>query len=147
MCLPLHSIRVQIFWLVGLFDMYFRKLFQIGVGHAPCGCGTLQCPWPRFRKQFPRSNIQCKVQMGQNLKKTISKSRTSGSERGTKSLIRRYQAKFAITVPEHLKVCHICLMKFKHKLCLVIIFIHIIQLSLLSSEYLPIAGKKVNIHY
>ena len=33
------------------------------------------------------------------------------------------------------------------KLCLVIFFIHIIKLSLFSSEYLPIAGKKVNIFF
>ena len=31
----------------------------------------------------------------------------------------------------------------KNKLCLVIFFIHIIQLSLFSSEYLPKAGKKL----
>ena len=34
---------------------------------------------------------------------------TFGSKSGTKSLVRRYQAKFAITVPEHFKVCHIWL--------------------------------------
>ena len=33
----------------------------------------------------------------------------------------------------------------KKKLCLAIFFIHIIQLSLFSVEYLPIGGKKVNI--
>ena len=65
----------------------------------------------------------------------------------TKSLVRRYQAKFANTFPEHLKDCHIWLIKFFEKSCLVIYYIHIIQLSVFSSEYLPIAGKKVKNHY
>ena len=47
---------------------------------------------------------------------------------------------------QKLKVCHIWLEKFKKKLCLVIFFIHIIQLSLFCSEYLPKAVKKVNNH-
>ena len=42
------------------------------------------------------------------------------SKRGTKSLVRRYQAKFAKTVLKHLKVCHIWLIKKKKTLCLVI---------------------------
>ena len=67
--------------------------------------------------------------------KLFSKRCTFGPKSGTKSLVCRYQPKFAKTVPELLSIC------------LVISFIHIIQLSLLGSEYLPIAGKKVNIHY
>ena len=71
------------------------------------------------------------------------------SKSGTIPLVRRYQAKFAKTVPEHLKFCHIWLIEFEEKnnLCLVIFFIHIIELSLFSREYLLKAGKKVNIHY
>ena len=54
--------------------------------------------------------------------------------------VRRCQARFEKkNVPEHLKVSHIWLRKFKKKLCLVIFFIHIIQLSFYSSEYSPIA--------
>ena len=41
----------------------------------------------------------------------FSKRCTFGSKSGTKSLVRLYQAKFAKTVPKHLKVCHIWLIK------------------------------------
>ena len=74
----------------------------------------------------------------------MTKRCTFGSKIGTKSLVRRYQAKFAKTVPEHLKVCHIWLIKSK-KIMFSYIFINIIQLILFSIENLPIAGKKVNI--
>ena len=63
--------------------------------------------------------------------------------------VRRYQAKFTKTVSEHLKVCHIWRINILKNLCLVICFIHIIQLSLFSNEYLSIAGKKekmVHVH-
>ena len=57
------------------------------------------------------------------------------------SLLRRYQA-FVKTVPEHLKVCHIWLIKFKKKImCSYIFFSHIIKLSLFSNEYFFIACK------
>ena len=42
----------------------------------------------------------------------FSKRSSFGSKSGTKSLVRRYQAKLAKTVPEHLKVCHIWLLIF-----------------------------------
>ena len=42
-----------------------------------------------------------------------------GSKSGTKSLVRRYQAKFANSVPEHLKVR---LIKFEEKLKLYLLF-------------------------
>ena len=70
-----------------------------------------------------------------------------GSKIGTKSLVRPYQAVFAKTVPEHLKVRHIWLTKFLFKLLLDTFFIHIIQIALLSSEYLPVYLLLVNIHY
>ena len=69
----------------------------------------------------------------------FSKRCTFGLKSVTKSLVRRYQAKFAKIVPDHLKVCHIFI-KSKKK-TYVIFFIHIIQLSLFTSEYSPIAGK------
>ena len=81
------------------------------------------------------------------LRRLFLKGCSFGSKSGTKSLIRRNQAKVAKTAPEYLKVCHIWLIKFKKQLMFSYIFIHIIQLSLFSSEYLPIAGKKVNIYY
>ena len=74
-------------------------------------------------------------QLGQN-HQPVSKSCTFGSKSGTKSLVRRYQAKFAKTILEYWKVCHIWLKKFKKKIRLVIFFIHIVQLTLFSSEYL-----------
>ena len=77
----------------------------------------------------------------------FSKRCTFGSKSSTKSLVRRHQAKFSKTVPEHLKIRHIWLINSENNLCLVIFFIRIIQLSLFSNAYLPIAGKKVNIHY
>ena len=70
-------------------------------------------------------------------RKLFSKRCTFGSKSGTKSLVRRYPAKFRKTVPEHLKVCHIWLINSKKKLCLVIFFSHIIQITLFSSEYSP----------
>ena len=51
-------------------------------------------------------------------------------------MVRRYQAKFAKSVPEHLKVCHILLTKFGKQTMLSYIFIHIIQIAFFSSEYL-----------
>ena len=54
-------------------------------------------------------------------------------------MVHRYQAKFAKIVPEHLKVYHIWLIKFKQKkyvYCLVIVFVNIFN-SLFRSEYLP----------
>ena len=45
--------------------------------------------------------------------KLFSKRCTFGSKSGgTKSLVRRYQARFAKTVPEHLSICHIWLRIF-----------------------------------
>ena len=49
-------------------------------------------------------------------------------------MVHGYQAKFSIAVPKHLKVCHVWLIQFS-------LLVHIIQLSLFSSEYLPIAEK------
>ena len=69
----------------------------------------------------------------ESLEDYFQKRCTFGSKSGTKSLVP--QAKFAKTVPEHLKVCHIWLIKLNINICLVIFFIHIIQLSLFSSEY------------
>ena len=40
-----------------------------------------------------------------------SKSWTFGLKIGTKSLVHRYQIKFPKTVPKHLKVCHLWLIK------------------------------------
>ena len=57
--------------------------------------------------------------------------------------LQRYSLKFTVTVR---KACIVRYRFFKN-LCLVIFFIHIIQLSLFSNEYLPLADKKVNIHY
>ena len=70
-------------------------------------------------------------------RRLFSKRCTFGSKSGTKSLVRRYQAKFTQTVSEYLEVCHIWLIKFLKILCRVIFFIHVIQLSLFRSEYLP----------
>ena len=68
-------------------------------------------------------------------RKLFLKRCTFGSNSGTKSLVRRYQAKFAKTFPEHLKVSHIWLeKKTKKNLCL---FIFFIQIAHFSSEYLP----------
>ena len=70
------------------------------------------------------------LQLGQHL----SKRWTFGSKSDTKSLVRRYQAKFAKTVPEHLMVCHVWLIKFVKKLMFSYIFHSHNQI-------------KVNIHY
>ena len=48
-------------------------------------------------------------------RRLFSKRCTFGSKSDTKSLVRRYQAKFAKTVSQHLKVCHIWLIKFNKK--------------------------------
>ena len=76
--------------LVGSFSLIhgFTKIFCFLIAH---------CIWATiFRRLF-------------------SKRCNFGSKSGTKSLVRRYQAKFAKTVAktEHLKVCQICLIKFK----------------------------------
>ena len=70
-------------------------------------------------------------------RRLFSKRCTFGSKGGTKSLVRWYQTKFAKTAPERLKVCHTYLAYKmpKKNLCLVIFFIHIIQLSIFSNEY------------
>ena len=49
-------------------------------------------------------------------RRLFSKNCTFGSKSGTKSLVRRYKAKFTKTVPEHLKVCYVWLIKFKKQL-------------------------------
>jgi hypothetical protein len=49
-------------------------------------------------------------------RRLFSKRCTLWSKSGTKSLVYRYQAKFAKIVPEHLKVCHIWLIQFKKQL-------------------------------
>ena len=54
----------------------------------------------------------------------------------------KVQAKFAKTVPEHFEGLSYLVMKFKTQRMFSDIFIHIIQLSLFSNEYLPIAGKR-----
>ena len=76
----------------------------------------------------------------------FSKRCTFGSKSGTKSLVRQYQAKFAKTVPENLKVCHIWLIKFL-KMFSYIFYSHNSIVSVQYSVKLPIAVKKVNIHY
>jgi len=57
----------------------------------------------------------------ESLEDLFSKRCNFGSKSDTKSLVRRYQAKFSKTVPEHLKVCHIWL-KFKKQLMFRYIF-------------------------
>ena len=59
---------------------------------------------------------------------------TFGSKSGTKSLVRRNQAKNCSRAFEGLSYLAYTILK---KFCLVIFFSHIIQLSLNSSEYLP----------
>ena len=54
---------------------------------------------------------------------------------GNTFLVCRYQAKFAKTVPEHLTVCQIWLIKLKK------FFIHIIQIALVVNIYLFICFR------
>ena len=51
-------------------------------------------------------------------RRLFSKRCTFGSKSETKSLLRWYQAKFAKTVPEHLKVCHILYIWLKWFVCI-----------------------------
>ena len=55
------------------------------------------------------ADIQTHSLLARIFMELYSTSCTFGSKSGTKSFVRRYQAKFAITVPKHLKVCHIWL--------------------------------------
>ena len=65
------------------------------------------------QKALPSSGIlYVSTQLGQNLQKTIFKKVHFMVRNVTKSSVSRYQAKFAKTVPEHLKVCHIWLINF-----------------------------------
>ena len=100
-----------------------------------------------FKRHFICHFIQNHGSWARISSKLFSKRCTYGSKSGTKSLVRRYQAKFAKTVPEHWRSVIFGLSFFLNKLCFVIFFIHIIQLSLFSSEYLPFYLLLVNIHY
>ena len=112
--------------------MFYRHNAAIGTdcnlffGIIHCRINNLQLEWVPGQSSWARI-----------FWRLFSKRCIFESKSGTKSLVRRYQDKLVKTVPDHLKVCHIWLIKFKTKLCLVIFFIHIIQLSLFISEYLP----------
>ena len=68
------------------------------------------------RKTRKKQKGVCYTSWANIFRRLFSKRCTFWSKRGTKSLVRRYQAKFAITVPENLKVCHIWLIQFLIKL-------------------------------
>ena len=71
------------------------------------------------------------------IEKTIFKKVHFWIKSGIKSLVRRYQAKFSKSVPEHLKVCHIWLVK---KMFSYISYSHN-AIVFLSNEYLPMYSR------
>ena len=80
-------------------------------------CLSISSGWT-FWRLFMWHNCYSKSEIGFNsycswariFRRLFSKSCTFGSKSGTKSLVRRYQAIFAKTVPEHLKI-------FKNLIC------------------------------
>ena len=100
-------------------------LYHFTILH-PCRVNNLALPPNKQYKKRFLTKITKIVKMSKlvwQLGQIIQKAHfTFGSKSGTKSLVRRYQAKFAKTVPDHLQVCHIWLIKCLKKIMFSYIF-------------------------
>ena len=120
---------------LGIYDFFLKKIRGEKKHELKptlscfCFCKLIQLNFTEilFSQNRRIINLCCAVHISwaRTFRRLFSKRCTFGSKRGIKSSARRNQAKFAKTVPKHLKVCLIWLIKLKkNKLMSSYIFIY-----------------------